>query len=134
MLTPIEIVKGLMDPSVDHNALIEQAWDSDSEEFFMGLDLAINPAINFGITKVPAIDEDDDGTGSLTFGEFYTLAMRLAHQDIMGELAKEAVVDAALRANVTEWNLWYRRILLKSLNKHLPMETIQHSLIRLTTE
>jgi hypothetical protein len=134
MQNTLDIVKSLLDPEADHAALIEQAWNSDADEFFMGLDLALNPNLNFGLTKVPAIDEEDDGSGNLTFAEFYNLAMRLAHNDLMGELAKQAVIDAALRSNVTEWNMWYRRILLKTLHKFLPMEIIQQTLIRLTTE
>jgi hypothetical protein len=133
-MQPIDIVLSLMDPSADHCTAIENAWVNDVESFWIGLSLSTSPDYNFGLNRVPALDEADDEPGTLTFDEFYDLAMRLAHGDLVGVAAHEAVESAALRADAKEWNFWYRRILLKSLTKHLPMDTIQKELIRLTTE
>lgn len=133
-MRPIDIVLSLMDPSANHRTTLEQAWDNDVESFWIGLSLGTSPDYDFGLNRVPALDESDDEPGTLTFDDFYDLAMRLAHGDLVGVAAHEAVEEAALRADAKEWNYWYRRILLKSLTKHLPMETIQKELIRLTTE
>jgi len=128
----LDIVLLLMDPKQDHRAVIRDAWNSDNEEFFIGLDMAINPSLEFGLAKVPGLPDDDFEPGTLSFSAFYNLAMTLANQHPTN--GADLVEEAALTANAQEWNLWYRRILLKSLHKHLPMEVIQSELIRLTTE
>ena len=133
-MKPIDIILSLMNPQANHRSTIEQAWDNDIESFWIGLSLSTSSEYNFGLTRVPALDESDDEPGTLSFDEFYNLAMRLANQDLVGIAAQEAVENAALKADAREWNLWYRRILLKSLAKHLPMQTIQEELIRLTSE
>jgi hypothetical protein len=130
----IEIVQSLLDPNSNHRTTLEQAWDQDSEEFWIGLSLGTSPDYDFKVNKVPALPEDDDEVGTLTFAEFYDLALKLHHEDLVGIAAQEAIEQAALSADAKEWNLWYRRILLKSLSKHFPMETIQEELIRLTSE
>lgn len=134
MPKPIDIVLRLMDPQADHAAVIAEAWNEDCEEFFMGLDMATNPSYDFKVTKVPALPEDDEEPGTLTFAQFFNVAMSLANGRHLPEQVDSIVEDAAMAANALEWNFWYRRILLKSLHKHLPMETIQKELIRLTTE
>lgn len=132
-MKPIDIVLSLLDSRNDHTAITKKAWENDAEEFFIGLSMASNPDLIFGLDKVPAIDEDDDDPGNFSFSDFYVLAMKLANKELEGDAAKEAVENAAMIANVKEWNLWYRRILLKSLTKYLPMDVIQKELIRLTT-
>lgn len=134
MAKPIDIVLRLMDPQADHKAVIAEAWDQDCEEFFIGLDMAINPSYEFNLDKVPGLPEDDEEPGTLTFAQFFNAAMNLANGKLLPEQASQVVEDTAMTANALEWNMWYRRILLKSLHKHLPMETIQKELIRLTTE
>lgn len=136
-MKPIDIILKLSKTSdPDEQArIISDAWNQDCEEFFIGLDLAINPNIDFGVSRVPEIQDEDDGEpGDLTFTRFYNLAMQLASGNLGDLTAKSLIEEAALSSNITEWNLWYRRILLKSLAKFLPMEVIQTTLIRLTTE
>lgn len=131
----VDILKQLiMTPDPEAQAqIIKDAWNSDQEDFFIGIDLASNPAYNFGLEKVPEIDEDDDGSGDFSFEDFYNLAMLLANGKIAGPDAKHAVTQAALAANVSEWNLWYRRILLKTLPKYLPVAVIRKTLLELTS-
>lgn len=133
-MRPIDIVLALMDPQADHPDVIKKAWENDVESFWIGLSLSTSSDYNFGLNRVPALDESDDEPGTLTFEQFYDLAMKLHHGDLKGDAAVQAVNNAALSADAKEWNLWYRRILLKSLTKHIPMDTIQKELIRLTTE
>lgn len=113
--------------------VIKDAWNSDQEEFFLGIDLASNPVYNFGLEKVPEIADVDDGSGDFSFEDFYNLAMLLAEGKLTGADAKNAVKQAALAANITEWNMWYRRILLKTLPKYLPTTVIRETLLELTS-
>jgi hypothetical protein len=113
---------------------ISEAWEKDCEDFFLGLDLATNPAMNFGLAAVPEIDEEDDGDpGTLTFAYFYKVALNIASGELEASQVRKVLEDCALSSNITEWNLWYRRILLKSLASRLPMADIQKALISLTT-
>jgi hypothetical protein len=130
-MKPIDIVLSLMDNTADHVQTINEAWE-DGEEFWIGLDLATS--LSFNISNVPALDPEDTEPGTFTFGDFFSLAMRISSGNLQGQEADEAIEAAALSANALEWNLWYRRILLNSLSKHLPMATLQKELIRLTSE
>lgn len=134
-MKPFQLVEHLNDPKQNTGLLIQQAWASDSDEFFVGLSLATNPSLDFKVRNVPLIeDEDDNYPGSLTFNDFHDLALKLAYDELNEDEVKKALEDAAMIANAKEWNIWYRRILLKSLPKYLPMKAIQKELIRLTTE
>lgn len=132
MTRAVDVFKKLINTSNrdEQRLLIMEAWNNDCEEFFLGVALAMN--YSFGLDKVPEIEDADDGSGTLTFDEFNKLAMALAQGQLVGLEAKKAVNAAAMAANVTEWNLWYRKILLKSLTKHLPLSVIKETLLELT--
>lgn len=134
-MKPVDIIEKLMDPSEDHSSIIKWAWDNDLEDFFIGIDLAISPHYSFGIDKIPEIqdEEEDDIDSNFSFSDFYDLSMKLSKREIVGLEARIAIRNAAMNADVREWNLWYRRILLKNLHKYLPIQTIQNELIRLTS-
>ncbi len=115
--------------------IIQDAWNSDSEDFFLGLEIALDPNMNFNLSTVPEIQDNDDGSeGDFTFKEFYLLAKQLANGQISGDASKKLLIDAAMKANISEWNLWYRRILLKTLPNYLPMDIIKNSLLKLTSQ
>jgi hypothetical protein len=116
-------------------AIIRQAWSQDVTDFWIGLEMATNPDYDFDVKGVPFIDEEDDGdVGSFDFSAFYDLALKLANRDLTARAADSAIYDAAGVCNITEWNQWYRRILLKNLPQVLPMIVIQNTLVELTTE
>lgn len=115
--------------------IIKQAWLQDITDFWIGLEMATNPEFTFDLKGVPFIDEDDDGDpGNFDFSAFYDLAFKLSNRDLTARAADAAVFDAAGVCNITEWNQWYRRILLKNLHQVLPMTVIQSTLLELTTE
>lgn len=134
-LQPITIVQRLSEAKSKRSQakVIRDAWESDSEEFFLGLEMALDPRANYHTVSVPEIQDTEDGDpGTFTFNDFCRLARNLKDGEIGGETAKRAIVAAALKANISEWNLWYRRILLKSLADILPMDVIQSTLSELT--
>jgi hypothetical protein len=134
-LKPLEILQRLDQAKTDKtkHKIITDAWISDNEEFFLGLQYAFDNTIKFNITSVPAVQDDDEESGSLTFIEFIALAKKISSPNITIEAASKAVNDAALRANIFEWNLWYRRILQKTLQKHISEKIINDCLTALTT-
>lgn len=133
MTKPIQIIEQLMNPECNVAKVIEDAWKAESEDFWIGLDLSLNPTIDFKVERVPEIDDEDDGTGNFSFNQFHNLAVALAQDPLDADARYKLLSEAAMVANVKEWNLWYRRILTKSLHKYLPMEEIRKQLTRLTT-
>jgi hypothetical protein len=134
-LPPLSVLERLAKAktSKKRRSIIKEAWDSDSEEFFIGLELSSDPTLDFGITSAPLIEDIDDGSeGSYTFRQFYDLCQRLAHEALSSSERKNLIYDAAERANISAWNLWYRKILLKKLHQELPMLDIIEELKLLT--
>lgn len=136
-MRPVDIVLQLMgtaDPEKQAQ-IIKQAWEQDITEFWIGLEMATNPQYIFDLKGVPFIEDDDDGDpGEFDFSAFYDLAMQLANKNLIARAADTAIYEAAGVCNITEWNQWYRRILLKNLPQVLPMAVIQNTLVELTTE
>lgn len=136
-MTPLQIIQKLNQAKTDKAKakIIKIAWQSDCEDFFVGVELSFNLSVNFGLKSAPEIQDVDDGSpGSLSFKEFYQLAVQLSQSQLNPDQITESVTDAAMRANVTEWNEWYRRILLKTLPKYLPMNIIKDTLVELTKQ
>jgi hypothetical protein len=136
-MRPVDIVIKLIgtgDPETQR-AIIKEAWTADLIDFFIGLEIATNPKYDLGISSVFEIQDDDDGLpGDFTFLKFQDLVMKLSGRELAGPALKNALEQAAMTANITEWNLWYRKILLKKLHEILPMLVIRDTLLELTTE
>lgn len=131
----VDVAIALESASTDRarDAAIRKAWNQGVDDFFTGVSMSMDASWSMPLDKVPAFDEEDDGfAGTLTFAEFSVIRSQLAAPGITGEDARTMVYDAAERANVTEWNQWYRRILLRTLHTNLPMERVVHVLKKLT--
>ena len=136
-MRPVDVVLQLMQTAdkEQQSAIIREAWKQDITEFWIGLEMATGSSYDFGLKGVPFIDDEDDGdAGEFTFSDFYDLAIKLSCGDLRTREADNAVYSAAGVCNITEWNQWYRRILLKNLHLVLPMQLIKDTLIELTTE
>jgi hypothetical protein len=133
-LKPLEILQKLDHAKTDKakHKIIKEAWLNDNDEFFIGVQYAVDQSKKFNITSVPVVQDDDEESGDLTFLEFLKVANKISSSETTTELASKLVNDAALKANIFEWNLWYRRILLKTLPKYLPMTIIKDCLSTLT--
>lgn len=118
------------DPELQRELLLE-AWES-CDSFFVGLQMSCDPNVTVPVTKIPDIDAPDDGSGDFTFNDFLTLWDEITQVDVDPEVARLKIIDAAMCANVTEWNLFYRRILRRKLQEDVPMEIIVELLSSLT--
>lgn len=131
-----QLKKAKSDKKID--SIITKAWESDSQEFFLGLQYSIDPLYDYKVSKVPEWDLDgqpDDGSGDFTFEEFYKLTQFICFSKLITiEEIDKAIIDAAQKANMTEWNLFYRKIILKKLHKELKMDVIAKSISRLTNQ
>lgn len=111
--------------------LILQAWE-ECEYFFVGLQLSCDPTTRLPLSKIVQIDEDDGSVSTFTFDNFVDLYDRVTQIDITEEDARNLVIEAAITADMEEWNLFYRKILLKKLQDDLPMDVIAATLSELT--
>jgi len=93
--------------------------------------LSFDPKIRFGLEKVPSIEEGEDFEATFGFQDFTILVENLRTEEDL-DAKRKMVRDAALQADIDEWNHWYRPILLKTLHTSIPMNIIVSTLSELT--
>lgn len=98
---------------LDKKAIIAAQVQADNPEFFAGFRLAYDPLITFGVKKVPE-RTGDDGPG-LNWIDFIALTDKLRQRAVTGKAATQAISAVMQVATNTEWNDWYRRILIKDM-------------------
>jgi DNA ligase-1 len=79
----------------------------------MGVQLALDPMVTFGVKQVP-VRSGKDGEG-YPMKEFEELASQLQHRTLTGHDARDAIFQAMKLSTNEQWNDWYRRILIKDL-------------------
>jgi DNA ligase-1 len=98
---------------LDKEAIILAQAEAGNTVFFEGLNLAYNAMVTFGLKQIPE-KEDEDGPG-LDWASFNAVALRLRNRDLTGNDARDVVTALSKKATKTEWNRWYRRILIKDM-------------------
>ena len=109
--------------------VIKQQAEADNSEFFEGCKMALDKLYTFGVKQVPTKTEEN-GNG-LTWSEFKDLAKDLADRKLTGHDARDAILDAMGKADIDEWNYWYRRILIKDLRCGVSEKTVNNVLKKL---
>ena len=107
---------------LNKEAIIETIAQDGCDEFFHGCRLALDPMVTFGVKQVPE-KNDEDGLG-LNWDSFIVLASGLRNRNLTGHDARDAIAEAITLATKTEWNGWYRRILIKDLRAGFSEKTI----------
>lgn len=120
---------------LDKEEILRSAFLSGHREFFAAAKIALDPLVTYGVKKVPSIDEADDGApGTLDFKAFMALGSKLIARDLTGHAARDAIIDALNASNVTVWNTFYRRILLKDFKIGCESNTINGVLKKLAKD
>ena len=121
---PDEIVRRLeTDPSrLAKEAIIAAAVEEGLDEFFEGVRMALDALVTFGVKQVP-VKDSDDGQG-LAWPVFVDLANDLQHRNLTGHAARDAIKLAMDVATQSQWNDWYRRILIKDLRCGMSEKTV----------
>jgi len=116
------IIRTLEDhPSrLNKEAIIEA--EIKNVELFEGFHLALSPYITFGVKKVPS-HGGPDGQG-LPWEAFKELCELLATRRLTGDDARSAIELALSASTKSQWNDWYRRILIKDLRCGVSEKTI----------
>lgn len=94
-------------------AILAEAMEEGLDEFFQGLKMALDKLYTFGVKQVP-VKEEDAGQG-LPWTAFVELAESLYRRQLTGHAARDAILLAMNVATKTQWNDWYRRILIKDM-------------------
>jgi len=123
MIDPCDsVIRSLEDhPSrLNKEAIIETQLDN--KELFEGFNLALSPYITFGVKKVPT-HGGPDGQG-LPWIAFKELCELLSTRQLTGDDARSAIELALSASTKSQWNDWYRRILIKDLRCGVSEKTI----------
>ena len=107
---------------LDKEGIIEVQMNERNDVFFEGCKLALDPMITFGLKQIPE-KEYENGTG-LPWDGFISVVKRLANRELTGNTARSAVEAMMNTATKSQWNGWYRRILIKDLRCGVSEKTI----------
>jgi DNA ligase-1 len=103
-------------------AIIEAEMLAGNNQLFAGIRLCLDSLVTFGVKKVPE-HAGPDGAG-VSWLEFENLAQRLETRALTGNAARDAVEEAMVQSTQTQWNSWYRRILIKDLRCGVSEKTV----------
>ena len=103
--------------------VIKREAEANNIEFFEGCKLALDPMVSFGVKQVPEATVDGDG---LTWQAFKELTRKLINRSLTGHAARDAIIHCKDMSTVNQWNMFYRRILIKDLRCGVSEKTINN--------
>lgn len=102
--------------------ILADAMEEELDEFFEGVCMCLDNLYTFGVKQVP-IKETSEGQG-LPWAGFKQLAVSLYRRELTGHAARDAILLAMEVATQTQWNDFYRRILIKDLRCGVSEKTV----------
>ena len=114
MLKPWEVIAELEGDNsrLVKEAVIRRESENSNDELFRGFRAAYDAMITFGVKKV----EPKTGNGKgLKAERFWTTAQALSERRLTGNAAQTEINVMRQDATEAEWNMWYRRILIKDM-------------------
>ena len=124
-MQPQEIIKHLEadNSKLAKQAILLEAMQEGLDEFFEGITMALDPLVTFGVKKVPERSDVLRGQG-LDWNTFKVLAEQLRNRELTGHAARDAIELAMSVATTEQWNMFYRRILIKDLRCGMSEKTV----------
>ncbi len=107
---------------LNKEAIILAQAEAGNNEFFEGCRLALDPMITFGLKQIPE-KKDADGAG-LSWDNFTLAITGFVTREITGNTARDMIAAMMKSATKSQWNGWYRRILIKDLRCGASEKTI----------
>jgi DNA ligase-1 len=107
---------------LNKEAILESEAKLENLELFEGMRLALDNLYTFGVKKVPT-HGGPDGQG-LPWEAFKELAHLLYTRQLTGHNARDAIELALSASTQSQWNDWYRRILIKDLRCGVSEKTV----------
>ena len=122
---PQEIIQRLEadNSKLAKQAILLEAMQEGLDEFFEGVRMALDPLVTFGVKKVPERSDVLTGQG-LDWTAFKVLAEQLRNRELTGHAARDAIELAMSVATTEQWNMFYRRILIKDLRCGMSEKTV----------
>jgi DNA ligase-1 len=114
MLKPWEVIAELEGDNsrLIKEAVVRQESENGNDELFRGFRAAYDAMITFGVKKV----EPKTGNGKgLKAERFWRVAQELSERRLTGNAAQTEINVMRQDATEAEWNMWYRRILIKDM-------------------
>lgn len=107
---------------LNKEAIILAQAEAANSEFFAGCRLALDPMITFGLKQIPEkIDQDGSGLS----WDMFTLALTgFVTRQVTGNTARDMLQTMMKSATQSQWNGWYRRILIKDMRAGFSEKTI----------
>ncbi len=102
-------------------AVLLEAMEEGLNEFFEGVRMALDPLVTFGVKQVPESKVDGQG---LKWEVFKKLAQQLQDRELTGHDARDAILLTRDIATQDQWNMFYRRILIKDLRCGVSEKTV----------
>ena len=102
-------------------SVIARESKNKNTELFEGISMALDKLRTFGLKQVPESTQDGPGLHWDTFLETTT---QLENRTLTGNAARDRVDYLKALATQSEWNHWYRRILIKDLRCGVTEKTV----------
>ena len=100
--------------------VIVEAMEEELDEFF-----ALDPLVTFGVKQVPQKEENEVlSAQGLAWPTFKELARNLIDRKLTGHNARDAIILCKDLATAEQWNMFYRRILIKDLRCGVSEKTV----------
>lgn len=103
--------------------VIKREAEANNDLFFEGCRLALDPLVSFGVKQVPQAEKDGPGC---SWEQFNELATKLSNRSATGHAARDLIEFHMNISTKSEWNDWYRRILIKDLRCGVSEKTINN--------
>jgi DNA ligase-1 len=107
---------------LNKEAIVLAEAKAGNYEFFAGCKLALDSMITFGVKQVPE-RSGTDGPG-LSWHAFETNVQKLITRQVTGNAERDLIEELMDHATNSQWNGWYRRILIKDLRCGVSDKTI----------
>ena len=107
---------------INKEQIIEAEAQADNQELFEGFRLCLDNLITFGVKQIPS-HGGPDGQG-LPWVAFKELAHLLYTRQLTGNDARNAIELSLQASTKSQWNNWYRRILIKDLRCGVSEKTV----------
>jgi DNA ligase-1 len=107
---------------LNKEAIILAQAEAGNTEFFEGLRLCYDSMITFGLKQIKE-KTDEDGPG-LPWSNFVRTIDGFIHRTVTGNSARDTLDAMMAQATKSQWNGWYRRILIKDMRAGFSDNTV----------
>ena len=104
--------------------IIAREMNAGNTEFFNGLRIALDKLHTFGVKIIEVCPSSGPGIHNPEI--FYSIAEKLNKRNLTGHAARDAINDLMNISTQAQWNLWYRRILIKDLRCGVTEKTVNN--------